>query len=153
MGGFTLIGPHYTFENKPNAVKCRCLGYTGTISGEVENALLLDKDKLLDLEKLPDELLLLMEGYHLGEEMHYVIRKRINTENRVDVFKAKDEKQDITHATDVVNHNPFGGTRLEFQSDVNVSKESSTDFDIKEDESSSRTAKKLRKNILPWYRG
>lgn len=142
MGGFTLIGPHYVFQNLPNIVRCRCLGYTGTIDLDTENLLLNDPAKKLNLENLPDELLLLMEGYHLGDEMRYTVKKRIPEKGD------RYAKTQGSHRSQT-NHNPFGGTELEFHSDVLTS--SNTD-PITSENSPMMTAKTLKKHIMPWFR-
>lgn len=81
MGGFTLIGPSYVFQNLPQhqQEQCRCLGFNGEISRQVEDILLNNRDQTLRLEDLPDdeyELLERLENTHLGTEMRYSIQKR-----------------------------------------------------------------------------
>lgn len=77
MGGFTLIGSHYVFQNLPNKVQCRCIGFVGNIGSDVENILLNDVDKRLKLETLPEDLVMSMESFHLGEEMRYSVKRKI----------------------------------------------------------------------------
>ena len=81
MGGFKFIGPNYTFENisnMSNTSNCRCLGYTGTISHQVENYLL--QDTQLDIENLPDdELAEKLQSYHLGENLHYTVKLNVHS--------------------------------------------------------------------------
>ena len=77
MGGFTLVGPNFTFQNLPNKVRCRCLGFTSNISQDVEDMLLKDEEKILKVSNLPDSLVAQMENFHLGDERHYDVKKRV----------------------------------------------------------------------------
>ena len=84
MGGFTLIGPNYVFQNLPNAVRCRCLGYEGQINSIVENFLYSNPSHELNVEALIDispELAESMQGFHLGDNMHYSIKPRVTNQN------------------------------------------------------------------------
>ena len=110
MGGFTLVGSHYVFENLPNKVKCRCVGYNGMIDEKVEQMLLNKQDKTLQLEDLPDDLLASMEIFHLGDEMRYSVKRRVPTNPSA-------------------SRVPFGGTSMEHKQGESDKKE--TPFLIK----------------------
>lgn len=82
MGGFTLVGPHYVFNNIPTPHQCRCIGYNGAVNQTVESFLLNKEEKVLDSLQLPDEKLISeMKPYHLGEERRYTVHKRINEQD------------------------------------------------------------------------
>jgi hypothetical protein len=84
MGGFSLVGSMYTFTNAPQQSTCRCLGFTGPISESVEEYLLQKPEKTLVVEELPDEeLRKAMRGFHLGENMSFIVKARAHTKNRV----------------------------------------------------------------------
>jgi hypothetical protein len=76
MGGFRLQGPNYRFVSMPSSVKCRCTGYSGNITAEVEVMLLNKHDKWLELSQLPLELRDEMTKHHLGTNMSYDIIHR-----------------------------------------------------------------------------
>lgn len=72
MGGFTLRGPRHTIRSTA-PYKCRCMGYIGTISGELEESLMRKEEKILILEELPEELRTEMKMSHLSEDMRYEV--------------------------------------------------------------------------------
>lgn len=76
MGGFRLQGPNYRIESMPSSRMCRCTGYSGVISKEVEEMLVNKHDKWLELSELPQELQLNMKGVHLGDTMAYEVIHR-----------------------------------------------------------------------------
>lgn len=81
MGGFEFQGPNYTIENvyipitDKHVVRCRCSGYEGTISEEVEKLLIEKADKILVVSELPLDLQEKIKDYHLGEIMEYTVRE------------------------------------------------------------------------------
>src|SRR5689334_16154022 len=79
MGGFNLIGPNYVFQNLPNTLRCRCLGFSGAIDKDTEKMLYDNPVHKLNLETLPTELVETMQGFHLGENMYYSVKQRSNT--------------------------------------------------------------------------
>ena len=97
MGGFSLVGPNYVIQSKPEHQQCRCLGFSGVINAEYENRLI--KNRVLDEEhakflikvgliKKPEH------GFgsmHFGDNMEYTFRKR-NKEQEKKV-EVKDEKK------------------------------------------------------------
>lgn len=74
-----MIGDHYVFQNLPNKIQCRCLGFTGYIPAETETMLLQNPDRTLNLESLPDALMENMQNVHLGDNMKYTIKLRAKT--------------------------------------------------------------------------
>src|SRR5690349_16250471 len=80
MGGFKFIGPNYTIQNEIQIGDdriCRCVGYTGEISEEIEKYFLNKSEKTLNIEELPDtDLIETLQYFHLGDQMKYIIRKR-----------------------------------------------------------------------------
>lgn len=71
MGGFRLQGPNYRFVSLPSTSRCRCMGYSGTITEEIEAMLVKKHDKWLELYELPVELREEMIKVHLGDNMSY----------------------------------------------------------------------------------
>lgn len=146
MGGFTLVGPNYVFQNLPNKIQCRCLGFTSKISTEVEELLRNDLTQTLKRETLPDELSEAMEGFHLGDEMRYTVKKRVS--NDPEPYKLAPSGV------------PFGGTEVEvFDQTGGVRGTLPPDFDVSSEDgiiykaaSSLRKMRKLSKKASPWYR-
>jgi hypothetical protein len=137
MGGFTLIGPHFIFENLPNKVRCRCLGFTASVDQTIEDLLLHKDQKILDTSALPDSLLQAMEGFHLGDEKHYVVKRRVSqTESKIVTGELSQSK------------NPAGGTFIDFhdlQPEESEGEENDDYADI-------NVLRKLVKDAKPWYR-
>lgn len=129
MGGFTLVGENYVFTNKENAVKCRCLGYTGKIDKDVEDQLLKDEEHILRLESLPEDLLSSMESFHLGDEKAYTVSRRL-----------KNKMTDKASKTD----HPFGGAKSEFRNDVFL-EESAKSY-------KTDVGRNIIKGLTPWFR-
>ncbi len=100
MGGFTLIGPSYTFRSLPSAsgMHCRCYGYTAKISKDIENLMINNKKQVLDLTMFPDEVRTTMLNHHLGDNFNYKVTKTITEEKKY----AQDKQwfEDMTVARD-----------------------------------------------------
>jgi len=130
MGGFTLIGSQYIFQNFPNEERCRCIGYTGVVNDEMEELLFKDPEKTLKLESLPDSVIASMEGFHLGEERRYSVKRRVAT---------------TTSASGILPpaRVPFGGTVMdptEAKGETNKSPHTIVETHV------------IRKRTTPWYR-
>jgi len=84
MGGFTLIGPSYTFRSLPSAsgMHCRCYGYTAKISKDIENLMMNNKKQVLDLTIFPDDVRTTMLNHHLGDNFNYKVTKTITEEEK-----------------------------------------------------------------------
>lgn len=79
MGGFTLIGPSYTFKSLAG-MPCRCTGYIGKISADIEKILMSQKRQVLDLGVFPEDVRDLMMKHHLGNNFNYESIKRVTKE-------------------------------------------------------------------------
>lgn len=90
MGGFTLIGPSYTFKSLAG-MRCRCTGYTGKISADIEKTLVSQEQQYLDLSIFPEDVRENMMKHHLGNNFNYTATKRLTKEEE----EAK-EKQWLT---------------------------------------------------------
>ncbi len=87
MGGFTLIGPVYTFKSL-QGMPCRCHGYIGNIPSDIENILLNQERKVLDLNIIPEIERKVMMDHHLGNNFNYSITKHLTKEEK----EAKDKQ-------------------------------------------------------------
>ena len=88
MGGFTLIGPTYIINSIPGQIKCRCTGFKSNIPLDVENILVNQSNKCLDLSILPEDIRNRMMSSHLGDNFNYKVTKRLTQEEQ----EAKDKQ-------------------------------------------------------------
>lgn len=96
MGGFTLIGPTYIFHSLPAKMRCRCMGFKGNIPLDVENLLVNQSNKCLDLNLLPEDIRDKMMTSHLGDNFNYEVTKRLTQEEK--------EAANIKWFTDMVDN-------------------------------------------------
>jgi hypothetical protein len=82
MGGFTLIGPSYTFRSLPSERRCRCRGYSANISKDIENIMINQQKHVLDLTIFPDDVRSTMLRHHLGDNFNYKVTKTITKEEK-----------------------------------------------------------------------
>lgn len=82
MGGFTLIGPKYIITNIPGKIRCRCTGFKGNIPLDIENILVNQSNKCLDLSVLPQDIRNEMLASHLGDSFDYKVTKRLTQEEK-----------------------------------------------------------------------
>jgi hypothetical protein len=87
MGGFTLIGPLYTFKSL-KGMPCRCHGYVGKIPSDIENILVNQERKVLDLCIIPENERKVMMDHHLGNNFNYSVTKHLTKEEE----EAKEKK-------------------------------------------------------------
>jgi phage terminase large subunit len=132
MCGFTLIGPDYVFRNKLNVKKCSCTGFTSLISQDLQDTLLHESIQKLDFEKLPNDIVSIMDDYHLGDNLYYEVMRKADSK----ILQAN------------VHHHPFGSTNLEFKKDVKTTEE---DEDVM-DSVHTKVGRILIKSDTPWYR-
>lgn len=112
MGGFRLLGPNYTIQSLPTEITCKCPGYKGEISEEIETILVNNPEKKLDKS------LIKSGNAHLGLTMHYKIISREEDEDfdkeREKLRKRKEEKQaKIRKKIEFDNWTPWDGKSLE----------------------------------------
>lgn len=79
MGGFTLEGPTYRFRSLPDSFRCRCTGFKGRITSDIEAVLRNKEDKKLSLSDLPEDMQSDMLKHHLGENFYYTVEKHTFT--------------------------------------------------------------------------
>lgn len=82
MGGFTLIGPTYIIKSIPGKLHCRCRGFKGNIPLDIENILVNQSNKCLDLNVLPEDIRNEMMTSHLGDNFNYTVTKRLTQEEK-----------------------------------------------------------------------
>lgn len=82
MGGFTLIGPSYTFRSLPSGMRCRCCGYSANISKDIENIMINQQKQILDLTIFPDDVRSAMLRHHLGDNFNYKVTKTVTKEEK-----------------------------------------------------------------------
>lgn len=112
MGGFRLLGPNYTIQSLRTEVMCKCPGYKGEISQEVETILVNNPEQELD------ESLISTGGAHLGLTMRYkVIPKSEDDdfEGERERFRAKNEEKKRKRLAKMAidNWTPWDGKSLE----------------------------------------
>lgn len=109
MGGFRLLGPNYTIQSLRTEVMCKCMGYKGQVSEEVENILVNHPEKKLD------PTLINSKSAHLGETMCYKVIHRSEDpdfDKEREQFKAK-KKAKAKKRVDYENWTPWDGKSLE----------------------------------------
>lgn len=95
MGGFTLIGPTYIINSIPGHIKCRCTGFEGNIPLDVENILVNQSNKCLDISILPEDIRKKMMTSHLGDNFNYKVTRILKQEE-----KDAKEKQWLSNMVD-----------------------------------------------------
>ena len=88
MGGFTLIGPVYTIRSLAGVHRCRCTGFKGYIPADVEQVLVNQENKTLDIAVLPIDIRNKMMTAHLGDNFNYTVSKTVTKEEQ----EAKDKQ-------------------------------------------------------------
>ncbi len=112
MGGFRLLGPNYTIQNLPGKIMCKCPGYKGEISEELETYLVNNVDKPLD------KALISTKDAHIGENLHYKLIHKSEDEDfdgereRFRARRAEKQKQRLEKQV-IDNWTPWDGKSLE----------------------------------------
>jgi len=98
MGGFTLIGPAYTIRSLAGVHRCRCTGFKGYIPADVEQVLVNQENKTLDIAVLPNDIRSKMMTAHLGDNFNYSVSKTVTKEEQ----EAKDKQwfTDMSYTSD-----------------------------------------------------
>lgn len=108
MGGFRLLGPNYTIQSLPSKEMCKCMGYKGEISMEVETTLVNDSEK--KLKQLPFS----KENVHLGDNMYYKAIHISEDDNFIqERERFRKKKQREFNQLDVEMWTPWDGKSLE----------------------------------------
>lgn len=113
MGGFRLLGPNYTIQSLRGEIMCKCPGYKGEISEELETHLVNNVGKPLDKALIKGK-----GGAHFGENLHYKVIPRSDDEDfdgeRERLRARKAEKQKHRREKQVYdNFTPWDGKSLE----------------------------------------
>lgn len=90
MGGFRFLGPNYTIQSLRSEIMCKCMGYKGEISEELEQKLVRNPEKRLTKFPVP------RHGAHIGDNMHYKIISKSEDpdfEGERQRFRQRKEKQ------------------------------------------------------------
>lgn len=88
MGGFRLLGPNYTIQSLRSEVMCKCMGFKGEITEELELKLVNNPEKRLTKFPVP------RHGTHIGDNMHYeVISKSEDPEFEGERQRFREEKK------------------------------------------------------------
>jgi hypothetical protein len=86
MGGFTLVGPTYTIKSTGVSM-CRCTGFRGDITEDIETLLVNQDNPYLDVAMLPQELQENMMKSHIGNSLHYKVVKHFFTEEEQETMQ------------------------------------------------------------------
>jgi hypothetical protein len=87
MGGFTLIGPTYIINSIPGRLHSQT-GFKGNIPLDVEDILVNQSNKCLDLSVLPEDIREGMKNSNLGDNLNYKITKHLTQDEQ----KAKNKQ-------------------------------------------------------------
>lgn len=113
MGGFRLLGPNYTIQNLHGEIMCKCPGYKGEISEELETHLVNDVGKPLDKALIKGK-----GGAHFGENLYYKVISKSEDEDfdgERERFKARkaEKKQKRLEKQAEIDWTPWDGKSLE----------------------------------------
>lgn len=113
MGGFRLLGPNYTIQSLREHVMCKCMGYKGEISEDIERELVSNPT-----HELPLHIKSTFGSAHTGDNLFYKVIHKDEDENfekERERFRERKQrlKQERLKQMGYDNWTPWDGKSLE----------------------------------------